>query len=414
VATSVSETASPGSAAAPEGHAPRGSLIGRLTSSSSLIGRIADLLMLLGVVLAPNAGLAIGGRLGFGFVDLVLGFAAIARGFHLIIEGIPIGGLRRQSFLLGLLSVFSVSAVVSSLVIDGPPLILITVIVATLGTGLLVATFGKGGVVEPERDLLRLAQALGVGVAILAISCFLGPKSVEGRAIGFAIHPNALGHSCVMGVAVAVWLWDNAKTTRGRRGWAFVALLNVAAVMQSGSRGGLLALAVGVVAYLALRGNLRLRLAAIAGAWLMVFVVVAGIIRIPAENPIQRLVSSSPSSQYSNEARRGLLEEDLENIGEAPVFGKGYDTVVDVHVVYFQGWIGGGAVDGFILMLLGTTMLLLPLWQRPRDLALAAGAAGIAVAWLFTNILTARDQWIFVALAFATARSISVLRPDRR
>lgn len=389
-----------------------GGLISRITSSDSLIGRLADLLTLLGILLAPSYGLAIGGRLGFAFADLVLGLAAGARGLHLLMRGVPLAGIRRQSFLIGLLFVFSGSAVVSS-VVNGQaiPLILITVVVATLGSVLLVATFGSGGGEERERDLLRLVQVYAIGNIILAASCYLGPVSREGRAIGYAIHPNALGHSCVMGVAACVWLWDRASTTRWRLIWAGGALLNVGALMQSGSRGGVVGLGVGMIVYLCLRGNLRLRLAAIAGGWLIVLVLVAGVVQLPAGNPIQRLFVGGANTEGSNEARRELLEEDIENIGEAPVFGKGYKTVVDVHNVYFQGWIGGGALDAFILMIIGTTMLLLPLWQRPRDLALACGATAIAIAWLFTNIMTARDQWIFIALTFATARSPSVLKP---
>ena len=64
--------------------------------------------------------------------------------------------------------------------------------------------------------------------------------------------------------------------------------------------------------------------------------------------------------------------------------------------------------------LLGLTMLFMPLWQRPRDLALACGAAGIAAAWCFTNVLTARDQWIYIALTFAMSRSFMVAWPAAR
>jgi O-antigen ligase len=307
--------------------------------------------------------------------------------------------------------VFSLAGVVSS-VANGLalPQILIQVIVSTLGSVFLVATFGSGGGEHRARDLLRLGQAFALGTMILSLSCFLGPKSNEGRSIGWAIHPNALGHSCVIGVFVCTWLWDNARTTRGRLLWAFGAVLNVGAIMESGSRGALLGLGIGGLIYLALRGNFRLKLAAIGMAWFFVLVLVTGVVQLPAGNPIQRLVVGGANTEGSNEARRQLLAEDLENIAEDPIFGKSYDDIINVHVVYFQAWIGGGAVDGFILMLIGTTMLIMPLWHRPRDLALACGASAIAVAWLFTNIMTARDQWIFIALAFATARPLSILR----
>jgi hypothetical protein len=58
-------------------------------------------------------------------------------------------------------------------------------------------------------------------------------------------------------------------------------------------------------------------------------------------------------------------------------------------------------------MLVGGIMLVLPLGLRRRDLALGCGAVAIATAWGFTNLLTVRDQWMFIAALFATVPPLS-------
>ena len=74
-------------------------------------------------------------------------------------------------------------------------------------------------------------------------------------------------------------------------------------------------------------------------------------------------------------------------------------------MLYLQYWQAGGALAGLAIILLGVAMVLLP-FGRPRwVLALPCGAAGVAIAWIFTNVGSTRDQWIFLVLAFRLARA---------
>jgi hypothetical protein len=371
------------------------------------VGRIADALTLLGVGLIPNGGLAFGGRLGFAYGDMVLILALAARVAHALIGGVPMAKLRRQSYLLGILGAFAGFGFVSGLV-NGNPITFayLFVVFVTTECVVLVATFGGE---DHRQNVRRLAIAFAAGCAVLAMSSFYGPTHV-GRAIGYAIHFNALGHTLIMGLAVALWLWDNAPNLRERAIWAGTVLLCLAGIIESGSRGGVLALGVLFFLYLALRGNLWLALAAVATAWVAVIVLLMGVVELGEGNPIERLFVGNTTSEFSDLEREQLLEQNLKDIAEDPVFGKDWDLIPDIHIVYFQGWVGGGFLCALLLMVLGLTMLVMPFWQRPRDLALACGLSGLAVAWLFTNIFAARDQWLFLAMAFAVSPSPLLLR----
>ncbi|HEY4376857.1 MAG TPA: O-antigen ligase family protein, partial [Acidimicrobiales bacterium] len=364
----------------------------------SLIRRTGDILTLLGTLLAPSYGKGIGGINGFPYADIVLGFAALARVAQALTEGLPRRGLRRQSVLLGLLGAFLVAGLVCGVVNNDPlPWAYLRVVIATIGTVLLVSVYGDG------KDLRPVVTAFALGTAILALSSFGGLK-LQGRAIGWSSHPNQLGHSCMMGIAAAAWLFE-AATVRSRRWlWLGVIALDLVAVNRSGSRGALLGLALGGLAYLWLRGDRRLRIAAVAAVWAGTLLLVTGLVVLPPSNPLSRLLTSNgtdTSASLSDSARTDLLKSNWAEISAHPAFGDGFHGVDQIHMVYLQGWIGAGAVGGFFLMLVGGAMLVLPFAVRPRDLALACGGVAITIAWGFTNLLTLRDQWIYIAVLFA-------------
>ena len=62
---------------------------------------------------------------------------------------------------------------------------------------------------------------------VLAFSAFLSSTRLEGRAFGWAIHPNQLGHSCMMGCAASAWLYDNATSRLQRWCWAGAAAVSI-------------------------------------------------------------------------------------------------------------------------------------------------------------------------------------------
>ena len=402
------EVAQPGPPAPPEEAAQR---------PRSMIGRAADWTTLLGVFLAPLYGKAIGGINGIAYADIALGLAMMIRVVDLLMGGVRPGIIKRQSFLLGLMSVIAVDGIVTALIAGRNPLQweFDRIIIATVTTVLLVATYGT----QDRAARRHIVVAFVTGATVLAFTSFGGLR-LNGRPLGWSTHPNALGHSCMMGTFAALWLVDNSSKRLERLCWAGAAGLNVIAIMNSGSRGGFLGLAAGGLVYLLRSGNRRMKLGAIFCAWMAVAIVMGGIVHLPANNPITRLLTShqaNTSSGLSDQARNQLLADDLAKITHHPILGVGFHDIWLVHVAYLQPWVGAGAAAGLMGMLIGLAMLLLPWVTRRRDVALACAATAVAIAWLMTNIFTLRDQWIVIALAFANADSISVLgrsREDRR
>jgi hypothetical protein len=385
-------------------------------AAQDVVGRVADGLLVASAAFVPIFVPNIGGRVGLVFSDVLFALAMVARLLHIAMHGLPRRGLERHSFLLGALGLLALAGIVAGFAHHQNPLLwtYLRLIITTAGSVFLVATHGSG---DWARSRLAILRALGLGFVVLALSSFFGP-GLQGRPVGWSIHPNALGHSCVMGIAVCMWLADNTSRREERFFWMFGTALTFYGLMQSGSRGGLLGFLVGSVLYLALRGSKRAVVGAVVLAWASVLLVGSGVVKLPVNNPITRFLhSEETSASQSDEARRDLLAEDFKVIDADPWFGAGFEDderLINVHVVYLQGWVAAGAAAAFSLMLIGATTLVLPFITPRRDLVLAAGAAAIAVAWLFTNILTLRDQWVYLACAFGSAGSINALRPDIR
>lgn len=373
----------------------------------SFMARTADILTLMGAAAAPNYGKGFGGINGKGkYADILLGLAMLFRIGQALTEGLPRYGLKRQQVLIWLLSAFAVAGLVGGMV-NGQPLIwdYIRVVIATLGTVVLVSVYGDG------KDLTPLLKAFALGTGVLALSSFTGPH-LQGRAIGWSSHPNQLGHSCMMGLFAALWLVDRAQVRWQRWLWIFIVALDAIGVDRSGSRGALLGVGVGGLVYLWLRGDRRLRLAAVAVTWAAGLVLFAGLVVLPPSNPLARFVSSGgahTSSGVSDQARVALLQSDWDKATNHPLFGIGWLGNDQIHGVYLQGWLGGGAIGALLIILVGLLMFIGPWGHRKRDVALLCGGFAVALAWAFTNLLTLRDQWIFITVMFSVAPPLSGL-----
>jgi len=381
-------------------------------SRASFLRRAGDFLTLAGAVVAPSYGKGIGGINGLPYADIILGLAALTRIVQALTEGLPRAGLRLRSVLLSVLAVFACAGLLSSIVNhESLSWSFIRIVIATAGTVLLVSAYGDG------TDPRPVLKAFALGTAVLAVSSFTGYK-LHGRSFGWSRHPNQLGHSCMIGIFAAGWLYDNTRDPRIRRLWVGLILLDLVAINRSGSRGALIGLAAGGFVYLWLRGNIRLRVVAIAGVWALTLVLATQLVVLPESNPLGRFLTSkksNTSASASDQQRESLLSASWDKISADPIFGTGFKNVdlgngftgIDqVHVVYLQGWIGAGAVGGFVLMLIGGMLVVVPFTQRKHNLALACGGVAIAAAWGFTNLLTVRDQWIYIAAIFATVPAL--------
>ena len=361
--------------------------------------RLGEALTLLAAFLIPFSGL---GAAGLTFGDVVIALAVVVRVVELAVSGVPVAELRRHQFVLGVMSLFVLGGIISGFAI-GRPLVweFARVMITMMSPLLLVATYGS-----TRRELLPVVKAFAAGCAVLGLSALVGGDDGNGRALGFAFHPNFLGHSCVMGLAACGYIIDNASWASQRRRWFLAAGANGVGILLSGSRGALLALWVGGFLYLCFSRRPRLVIAAVAASWALALGLSTGVLELPESNPLVRLIDGGDAStQGSNLEREERLESSFEEISQHPLFGDGFESVVLIHVVYYQAWYGAGAIGAVAIMGMGVAMLVLPIGQPRRLLALPCGAAGVAVAWLFTNILATRDQWLFIVLAFRLSQS---------
>jgi O-antigen ligase len=364
-----------------------------------LIAQVADGLTLLAIFFAPMLKLGVGG----GTVSDILLLLVIAmRSVQFCGPGLDLTEIRRHAFLLTLLGIYAVSGFVSGLVNNipgwGEHLL---AIYASLGSVFVVATYIRG-----EATLRSLIKWFALGTATLAASALVLPaEGSVGRATGLSTHPNFLGHSSITGFCAAAYLYENSKTPWARRGWVLCAMLTGLAIVRCGSRGAFLGIAFAGLLYLVLTRDRRYILIAVTVLWLGVVSIGAGVVKLPASNPIARFTSADISTQGSNKEREERLSEALDKVQQDPVFGTGSTGLVAIHVVYLQAWVGAGFVGAFVIIFLGGVMGVLPLFQPRRTLWLACGACAVAIAWAFTNLLGIRDQWLFLAVVFRMCQS---------
>ncbi len=372
-----------------------------------LVTQVADALTLAAVVLAPLIKVSFAGGT---MSDLLLALALLARLVQFAGPGLDFSEIRRHAFMLIVLGCYALAGFISGIALGGPPSPQHAVVVfATFGSVLVVATY-----IRDQASITRLVKAYALGSTTLAISSFVMQQRADlGRVIGLSTHPNFLGHSCMIGSFASVYMLERAHGRRNQVFWTAATAVQVIGLMQSGSRGGLLGLVVAGFLYLCFSQNRRYVLGAIAIGYVAVMLLALGAVKLPEGNAITRLASRDVQTQGSNQQREEALQEALAEIKASPVLGKGSTLIVGIHVVYLQAWIGVGVVGAFAIMSLGAMMLLRSITQPPEGLALACGAAAIAIAWIFTNVLGLRDQWLFLAVAMrATASPLTLLDPS--
>lgn len=364
-----------------------------------LLRRWADRTTVTGVFLSTLSAVGVAGVTS---ADLFLGAAASFRLFLFLGPGLDLRELRRHGFLLVAVSLFICGGVLTGIRI-GDPLQweFLRAVIGMLGSVFVVACY-----TTDSSRLRRLVLAFALSGYVLALSAFvMEPKGADGRATGLSIHPNSLGHSCIMAIAACLFMFERAQMARAKWFWAMGMIAGAAAVMESGSRGSLLGLSLGALLYLTLSGRGRAALIAVAGAYLITVVSLLGIVHLSDNNPVVRMVTLGTSKGDANEERQEALRSAMQDVNDDPVFGKGFQDILVIHVVYLQGWVGAGALGAGALLVVGVGAVLWPLVQRRSGLALACGGAAVAFAWLFTNILSFRDQWLFLALVFRASDS---------
>ncbi|MFM7719473.1 MAG: O-antigen ligase family protein, partial [Actinomycetota bacterium] len=199
---------------------------------------------------------------------------------------------------------------------------------------------------QERRALLRAAKVATGAVALLALWGVVSgtlPTSglFEGRATATLGQPNSLGAFLGTGVPLATALAFVASDRRERLLAALAAVLALAGILASGSRGALLGLAVAaVVGAVALRGRLRVDARVLRRGAVAVAAATALLLAIPAVRDVVGATLLRATS-IAADARGGSVTEHLDLwtvaahvIADHPLVGIGHERFPEAFAAY--------------------------------------------------------------------------------
>lgn len=277
---------------------------------------------------------------------------------------------------------------------------------------LVVNLWGKRHV---PLELLVWAWTVGAAVsAAVAVADFAGLTQIgpgligyaqqAGRQTGLASQPNHLGFACALAAPAAVHL----LTRRGFRGvcGAVILALQAAGVVLSGSRGAQLGLLLVAVLTAALLLDLRRHLAVLTyAAAVGLLAVVAVGPRLLAEVGELLRFGGDPAAAQSDSIRLLHAEQAASDIAHRPVFGVGYQVLLEAHNIYLQVSAAGGAVLLCSLLVLVGGALRTSFRLAKSGDALAVALFGCVLTWalcgLIENQLT--DRYLYVPISAIAA-----------
>ena len=286
-------------------------------------------------------------------------------------------------------------------------------------------------------DMWLLAAGLNAAVAALDV---LGLTSIgfsltavnyvefTDRPTGLTLHPNHLGLVTAMALPVAVARLGSGGV-RGLTALGLVPLL-IVGVIESASRGALLAAGASVVILFALgvstrRSRTTLLLIAAPVVTFAIIVAVLGNNELTGSVAFDRLSGGSGATQSDTE-RRVTLDDSLDQAVANPVVGSGFTDVRTAHNIYVQLLQAGGllALGGFIAFAVSIVrrarwLALAPRGLPPSLMSLAAGSGASFCVWLLFGMVgnAVFDRYLYVpvgvvlALALVQGRSPAVARP---
>jgi len=305
-------------------------------------------------------------------------------------------------------------------------------------------------------DLLAKAFVLGVSVSCAAalLDAYAGtsiqtslaanPDEVTGalisqppRYVGLTGHPNILSLTVVLSLPLVL---GRMTSVRGLLLNLPLCVLFLIAVLLSGSRAGLIGIAVVVVLSLALNPRIRsvalsLNYRVLSGyavglavALLLAFVVPVQTVPIPGVPASEsvpgttdggiagfsRLNPGSSSAETSDSIRWRYIEESVDYILDRPLIGYGFEWIETSHNIYLQLLLSGGllALVGYLLVIFGYLREIFSLRIRvsgPRlDLliALAVSILTYLVMGLVSPDLV--DRYLYLPAALVLSMAILV------
>lgn len=258
----------------------------------------------------------------------------------------------------------------------------------------------------PMSTIVRFAGAYMFGTVFSVMYGLLHGRvgSGDARYVGYTTHPNFLGTSCLLAVALAPFML--AMVRPGYR-WMFwgASLICTYGIWISGSRAALLVLGMLVFVYPFIERSIRAGAAVLLGV-AGVLLLAGKIMQDDSNNALGRLFGNG-SAEGSDNARKDLLVTAFQQFRNHPLLGNGFDGSIGAHNIYLQVAVAVG-VFGLIGYLAIMWTALRPLFWTGTAHRLGYPVLAYMAIGPLTNTLWERLIWSTVGLTFA----VNIRKPD--
>ena len=243
--------------------------------------------------------------------------------------------------------------------------------------------------------IVQLAGSYVLGTCISVVYGVINGPGPDGRNLGLTFHPNGLGHTALMSIALLPFLIAMRPSAR----WVFITAGAICSygIWISGSRGSLIGLVLVGLVYVLIE---RSAVAALF-AWGCAIVLVTAWPSVSSQdsnNVLSRLIGGG-SSGDANGQRLQALHEAVAQIDGHPFRGNGFATIRAAQDAYVQISAALG-IFGLIALLLILFALVAPLvtGRAPRRLLCYVPAAYMLLA-PFTDSLSDTLVWAPLSLS---------------
>jgi O-Antigen ligase len=253
------------------------------------------------------------------------------------------------------------------------------------------------------------------GIAQIAGAQVLGQSQLLDRSTGLAGHPNTLGIMCVIALLVIMAVMSKcAKWVQILLWCAFV--VNLVALVATGSLSSLIAIGVGVVVFLLVTRRVlaALAVAVVAGVGAVMVDIDFGDLWIVAflERRFASVTGNTLEGESSWEGRVRTYEWAVDHIVRDPAYGVGMDSansgtyngITAVHNYLLHSWYQGGLLL-FVWFVAVTVTFLWCVGRGIKSSECSGAAAVIAavIAFAMTSAFFVQQQhWLPLLLAVAT------------
>jgi O-antigen ligase len=252
------------------------------------------------------------------------------------------------------------------------------------------------------RRIAFLMASYVAGTAVSVIDGLITGPGGDGRTMGLTPHPNALGHTALVSLALVPFLSAVHPSSR----WLIrlAAAVCLYGIWLSGSRGSLIALVLVVLVYILVESSATVALFAW-GVGIVLFLVAPRLLDGTGNNALTRILGGG-SAEDATSQRAVALHQALDQISAHPFIGNGFDTIRAAQSAYLQITAALGIIGliALVLILLGFAV---PLVTAPHPIRLLSYTA---TAYLllapFTDSLSDTMIWAPLSLCI-------LVRPKR-